>query len=789
MPPIQERKVRKKKRKDRYDRPLPPTPPPSESILSPESGFELVVMNDNTSVSSSSPSLTYVASTSNFSSSVYAVKSSQKKYRPEMIYSYLHRLVEREISKMHGSTESDSTLSYPSSEILVGAVPGVVQSRKYRIKLAQMLSNLATPEISISHESKIYDAIAKDEPQVARLIKIILNSEEERTSALALKGHDVDLFMDALEDIMRDASLLNQSEQLSARRFLISLSKVSTNLPEYMFIDGVASVKDKNSYGGTFGDVYRSTYKSKPVALKRLRHFQLEESHRLYQKFCKEALIWQRLSHQFILPFLGIDAENFPRQPCMVSPWMVNGTVTLFLKRNPKVNIDKLLFEISEGIHYLHSQNIVHGDIKGGNILIDELGQPRLADFGLTSFADATRHNTTDQGGTLRWMAPELLYPLPGIECYKRTTASDMYAYGCLCIEVYTGQVPFADIRSEIMVLEQVLKGGRPGRPVGSNSMTDELWNLVTACWEHDRASRPKSGLVVDHLKRILRRSATDPVALPFVDYIPLPAVHSGINFLAPVGYFSLLGPTLTTSGVPTRVKPSEEQAALMRSLKRIRRHADPGRMYHEMKLTSTNSSSSSSMKNYVARIKDTKSRVAIKQLAISQLDSHTLTRLTDEFDDMRFLHHPNIINYIDLFQHENHVWVVLEDLSDPLYLKKIVVANLNRDAKMKESFIATVLRDVVHAVHYLHRHRISHGSINAEQVLLSYARHSILVRLKLAAMLEDPDVYSRARRRPPGPDEQTRFETDIWDLGLLAIGEDTGSLSRRCLFISTRNV
>ncbi|KAE9410396.1 kinase-like protein [Gymnopus androsaceus JB14] len=136
----------------------------------------------------------------------------------------------------------------------------------------------------------------------------------------------------------------------------------------------------------------------------------------------------------------------------------------------------------------------------------------------------------------------------------------------------------------------------------------------------------------------------------------------------------------------------------------------------------------------------------------------------------MRFLHHPNIINYIDLFQHENHVWVVLEDLSDPLYLKKVIVANLNRDAGMKESFITTVLRNVINAVHYLHRHGISHGNISAGQVLLSYAGSSILVRLKLAAMIEDPDMYSRARRRPAGANEKTRFETDIWDLGLLAI-------------------
>ncbi|KAH7876951.1 kinase-like domain-containing protein [Lentinula edodes] len=709
--------------------------------------------------------------------------------QPEMIYFHLHRLVEREISKVaDGSTESDSTLSHPPSELSVGAVPGVVQSRKYRIKLAQMLSNLATPEVSSAYENKIYDAITKDEPQVARLIKIILGSEEEKTAAMALKGQEADLFMDALEDIMRDTSFLRESEQLDARRFLISLSKISTNLPQYMFIDGVASVKDKNSYGGTFGDVYRSTYKGKPVALKRLRHFQLEESHRIYQRFCKEALIWQRLYHKFILPFLGIDAENFPRQPCMVSPWMANGTITQFLKHNPKANIDKLLFEISQGIHYLHSQNIVHGDIKGvwnvstylltlnnlysqsqGNILIDESGQPRLADFGLTIFADGTRHNTTDQGGTLRWMAPELLYPIPGIECYKRTTASDVYAYGCLCIEVYTGRVPFADVRSEIMVLEKVLKGERPERPLGTNAMTDELWNLINACWKHDRASRPKSGLVVDHLKHILRRSATDPAVLPFVDPLPPPTAYS---YTSPstARYFTPFSQTLTMYRAPTRTRPLEEQAAVLRSLKRIRRHADPGRMYHELKLTSTNSSSSSPLKNYAARIKDTNSRVAIKQLEISQLDTNTLTRLADEFNDMRFLHHPNVINYIDLFQHENHVWVVLEDLSNPLYLKKVIVANLNRDAGMKESFITTVLRNVIHAVHYLHRHRISHGSINAEQVLLSYDGHSILVRLKLAAMIPDPDVYSRARRRPPGFNEQTRFETDIWDLGFLAI-------------------
>ncbi|KAF5391138.1 hypothetical protein D9757_003029 [Collybiopsis confluens] len=755
-------KERKPKRKDKYSRPLPPTPPPSESILSPESNFDwrffkaslLYKTFDNESLSSSSPTI----SSPTFSSAPYADRPAKKKYRPHLIYSRLHKLAEREISKaVNRGINVDREVLDNLSEIQVGAVNAVVQSRKYRDKLSEILSSLAGPEIT--SETRVYEAITSDEPQVANLIRVIVYSEDEKASALELKEKDAELFMDALEDVM---SGFSESELLESRRLLIKLSKNSTNLPAYMFIDGVASVKDKNSFGGTFGDVYKSTYRNKPVALKRLRNFQQAESHRIY----REALIWQRLSHKFILPFLGIDAENFPRSPCMVSPWMPGGTVNQFLKRNPRINIDKMLFEIAQGIDHLHLQDICHGDIKGGNILIDENGQPKLADFGLTTVTDATLHNTTDQGGTLRWMAPELLYPLPGIESYKRTTASDIYAYGCLCIELYTGRVPFANVRTEYLVLEKVHKGERPERPSGGNTMTDELWNLINWCWHQDRAARPRIGLVVDHLKHILRRSATDPAASMAA---PLPRVQSNTS-LATVGNFSLFGQTLTPQGLPTRIIPSEEEAALMRCLKRVRCHADPSRLYHELKLKSSNYSSSSPVKNYVARIKDTNSSVAVKQLKISHLDSFTLRLLTDEFSNMRFLHHPNIINYIDLFQHENYIWVVLEDLSNPLYLKKVIVANLNRDHGMKEAFITTVLRNVVHAVHYLHRHRISHGNINAEQVLLSYAGHSILVRLKLAAMIKDPDTYPRARRRPPNGDKEAQLTTDIWDLGLLAI-------------------
>jgi serine/threonine protein kinase len=72
-----------------------------------------------------------------------------------------------------------------------------------------------------------------------------------------------------------------------------------------------------------------------------------------------------------------------------------------------------------------------------GNVLIDDGEHARLADFGLAIVTDATlgtTSTTSTQAGSVRWMAPELYDP--ELESKKRTKASDVYAFACLCIEV-----------------------------------------------------------------------------------------------------------------------------------------------------------------------------------------------------------------------------------------------------------------------------------------------------------------------------------------------------------------
>ncbi|KAF8183900.1 kinase-like domain-containing protein, partial [Mycena galopus ATCC 62051] len=217
------------------------------------------------------------------------------------------------------------------------------------------------------------------------------------------------------------------------------------------------------------------------------------------QKFCREALVWKELHHPHILPCLGIDGDSFPSSLCMVSPWMEHGTVMNYLKEHGHGNVDRLLYEIAQGLQYLHSCGIVHGDLRGTNILIKQDWSACLADFGLSIFSDATSSTTTNRGGSLYWMAPELLDPDSSGDKITRTPASDVYAFGCVCFELYTGRPPFANL-SEPGALMKVLNGERPERPSGPPAMSDTLWTHVKTYWMGDPTARPSTDVVVRNM-------------------------------------------------------------------------------------------------------------------------------------------------------------------------------------------------------------------------------------------------------------------------------------------------
>ncbi|KAJ7779686.1 kinase-like domain-containing protein [Mycena metata] len=171
-----------------------------------------------------------------------------------------------------------------------------------------------------------------------------------------------------------------------------------------------------STFGGGFSGVYRASYKSKRVALKRIRTFTSDSTRdKKRLKFCREALVWQGLRHPSTIPFLGIDRDTFPSSFCMVSPWMKHGTILKYLESRGGGDIGRLTLEIAQGLEYLHSMSIVQGDLRGNNILISDNYHACLADFGLaTNVRDDDGETTTvgalsssaDHAGIARWLPP-----------------------------------------------------------------------------------------------------------------------------------------------------------------------------------------------------------------------------------------------------------------------------------------------------------------------------------------------------------------------------------------------
>ncbi|KAH8101137.1 kinase-like domain-containing protein [Cristinia sonorae] len=313
----------------------------------------------------------------------------------------------------------------------------------------------------------------------------------------------------------------------SLRKLALKLTVHHNILPTSFYLKGVKLVETESRGAGSIADLYLGKWEDLDVALKRLRvDNNPANTHTRQRDFCRESLLWRGLNHEHILPFLGVSKDAFQRSVSMVLPWMTNGNVRQYmslLRQDGKLNednfilvVNRWLYEISLGLAYLHGEGIVHGDLHGSNVLIDDDGHVRLTDFGLGLLSDATRGNygSKSVGAPYQYHAPEQIEPadfdmeLEGVV----TTATDVYAFACVCIELYTEKTPFEN-QSLVKVQKEVVRGGRPPRPVTRDGklMDDNMWSLTEHCWTQQPSDRPSASEVAKSLADIV------------VDYEPAP--------------------------------------------------------------------------------------------------------------------------------------------------------------------------------------------------------------------------------------------------------------------------
>ncbi|HEX5807112.1 MAG TPA: protein kinase [Anaerolineales bacterium] len=143
------------------------------------------------------------------------------------------------------------------------------------------------------------------------------------------------------------------------------------------------------------------------------------------------------LQHAHILPLKEYGSEE--RVRFMVSPYIPGGTLAIKIKTSP-LSFDRVLqlgTEIASALDYLHSQGVIHRDLKSSNILLDLSGHTYLADFGLARLLSSSTLAFHTGHGTPPYAPPEQILS------QEITLKSDIYSFGILLFEMLTGQLPW----------------------------------------------------------------------------------------------------------------------------------------------------------------------------------------------------------------------------------------------------------------------------------------------------------------------------------------------------------
>jgi len=226
--------------------------------------------------------------------------------------------------------------------------------------------------------------------------------------------------------------------------------------------------------------------------------------------FRREADIWFGFSHPHVVRLFG--ACHIGR-PFFVCEYATHGTLVSYLRQHP----DKLwakLHEAALGVQYLHARGVVHGDLKGNNVVIGSDLKAKVTDFGLSLAVDSKA--TAPISGAWQWVAPECLVAKKDEQTgVKPTFESDVYSLGMCIVEALRvveavqdgkpsyGCLPWGRLDNPV-VQYHVTRGKMPPRP---SICSDEQWNLVTRMCVSDPKKRLRISTVVDELERFIATS------------------------------------------------------------------------------------------------------------------------------------------------------------------------------------------------------------------------------------------------------------------------------------------
>ncbi|KAL5529624.1 hypothetical protein ACEPAG_5609 [Sanghuangporus baumii] len=210
----------------------------------------------------------------------------------------------------------------------------------------------------------------------------------------------------------------------------------------------------------------------------------------------REIDLLRELQHENIVQYL--DSSSDDKHLYIFLEYVPGGSVTALLRNYgafEEALCRHFVRQILQGLNYLHSRDIIHRDIKGANILVDNKGGIKISDFGISKKVEETflgghaRGHRPSLQGSVYWMAPEVVKQL------AHTRKADIWSVGCLVVEMLTGNHPYPTLNQ----MQAIFKIGSSAKPTVPSDISPECEDFLQKTFEVKHEARPDADELLQH--------------------------------------------------------------------------------------------------------------------------------------------------------------------------------------------------------------------------------------------------------------------------------------------------
>ncbi|XP_010323645.1 serine/threonine-protein kinase 12 isoform X2 [Solanum lycopersicum] len=261
-----------------------------------------------------------------------------------------------------------------------------------------------------------------------------------------------------------------------------------------------------NSVNITKGTYCVALWRGTKVAVKKLGEELFTDEDKV-KAFGDELALVQKIRHPNVVQFLGAVTQSSPMM--IVTEYLSKGDLRAFLKRKgalKPIMAVKFALDIARGINYLHENKpeaIIHRDLEPENILRDDSGLLKVADFGLSKLMKFTKtvrevRPLARQEDSWRYVAPEVL------KHEEYDTKVDVFSFALILQEMIEGCPPFST-KQEIEVAKAYVANERPPFKASQKLYAHGLRKLIEDCWKEQPSKRPTFQRIIIRLEEINR--------------------------------------------------------------------------------------------------------------------------------------------------------------------------------------------------------------------------------------------------------------------------------------------